>query len=63
MKPLFTRGIVSRHNFRIWADKQPNQISEWKKDTPKVNVWMGKIKKDIGIFYMFGAKNCREHIS
>lgn len=45
-KAIFhTCGSISRHNCRIWADYQPSQINEWKRNTPKVNVLMGITKE------------------
>ncbi|PSN43372.1 hypothetical protein C0J52_23092 [Blattella germanica] len=35
-------GKVHRHNSRIWAYEEPHEVSEWERDTPKVNVWLGK---------------------
>ena len=34
-------GHVNRHNCRIWAEEQPNDTYEWRRNTPKVNVWLG----------------------
>ncbi|PSN35774.1 hypothetical protein C0J52_20632, partial [Blattella germanica] len=34
-------GKMDRHNSRIWVYEEPHKVSEWERDTPKVNVWLG----------------------
>ncbi|PSN57782.1 hypothetical protein C0J52_07264 [Blattella germanica] len=51
-----TCGHVNRHNCRIWADEQPNALQEWKRDSPKVNVWIGITKSKVYGPYMFAER-------
>ena len=37
--------MVNRHNYRIWDNERPDDTSEWQRDTPKVNVWVGMTKQ------------------
>ncbi|PSN41609.1 hypothetical protein C0J52_26208 [Blattella germanica] len=39
-------GKMEGHNSRMWAYEEEHKVSEWERDTPKVNVW----------FYMTNAK-------
>ena len=32
-----TCGHVNKHNCRICADEQPNELQEWERDSPKAN--------------------------
>ena len=32
---------VNRHNCRIWGSENPHQVTEYERDTPKLNVWLG----------------------
>jgi len=34
-------GSVNRYNCRIWGSQQPNEIHEYVRDSPKLNVWCG----------------------
>lgn len=34
-------GSVNRYNCRIWGSQQPNEIQEYVRDSPKLNVWCG----------------------
>jgi hypothetical protein len=48
-----TRGNVSRHNCRIWADEKPPTFLEWERDTPKVNIWLGMTQSKVYGPYFF----------
>ncbi|PSN41180.1 hypothetical protein C0J52_16102 [Blattella germanica] len=48
--------VVNKHNCRIWAEKQPNEFTEWQWDSPKVNAWLGLTKDRINGHFMFAAK-------
>lgn len=49
-------GVVNRHNCRIWSEEQPNEFTEWQRDSPKVNVWLGLMKDKIYGPFMFAEK-------
>lgn len=51
-----TCGMVNRHNCRVWADEQPNEIMEWERNTPKVNVWLGLTKSKVYGPFFFGER-------
>jgi hypothetical protein len=34
-------GNVNRHNCRVWGSGSPYQVTEYERDTPKLNVWLG----------------------
>lgn len=36
---FYVSGKVNRHNCRIWGSENPHAITEYKRDSPKVNVW------------------------
>ena len=38
---FYVNGCVNRHNCRIWGTQQPNEIHEYVRGSPKVNVWCG----------------------
>lgn len=45
-------GCVNRHNCRIWGSEQPNEIIEYVRNSPKLNVWCGLMHdKLIGPFF------------
>jgi hypothetical protein len=45
-------GKVNRHNCHIWGSGSPYQVTEYERDTPKVNVWLGLYKHGvIGPFF------------
>ena len=45
-------GKVNRHNCRIWGSGSPYQVTEYERDTPKLNVWLGLHKHGvIGLFF------------
>jgi hypothetical protein len=38
---LHINGCVNRHNCRIWESQQPNEVFQFVRGSPKVNVWCG----------------------
>ena len=45
-------GKVNRYNCRIWGNENPHQVTEYERDTPKLNVWLGRHKNGvIGPFF------------
>lgn len=46
-------GCVNRHNCRIWGNQQPNEVFQYVRDTPKVNVWCGLMQDRIIGPFMF----------
>lgn len=51
-----TCGKINRHNCRIWANEKPTEFTEWERDSPKVNVWLGMTKSKIyGPFFFAEA--------
>lgn len=45
-------GCVNRHNCRVWGSQQPNEIHEYVRDSPKLNVWCALFhNKVIGPFF------------
>jgi len=49
---FYVNGCVYRHNCRIWGTQQPNEIHEYVRGSPKVNVWCGLLyDRVIGPFF------------
>ena len=50
---FYVNGCVNRHNCRIWGTQQPNEIHEYVRGSPKVNVWCGLLyDRVIGPFFL-----------
>jgi len=49
---FYVSGCVNRHNCHIWGAQQPNEIHEYVRGSPKVNVWCGLLyNRVIGPFF------------
>jgi hypothetical protein len=49
---FYVTGCVNRHNCRIWETQQPNEIHEYVRGSPNVNVWCGLLyDRVIGPFF------------
>jgi len=49
---FYVNGCVNRHNCHIWGTQQPNEIHEYVRGSPKVNVWCGLLyDRVIGPFF------------
>src|SRR5437867_11307825 len=40
-------GRVNTQCCRIWSKEKPKEFWKWERDSPKVNVWMGRTKTKI----------------
>uniref|UniRef100_A0A1B6EKB9 DUF4817 domain-containing protein n=1 Tax=Cuerna arida TaxID=1464854 RepID=A0A1B6EKB9_9HEMI len=49
-------GVVNRHNCRIWGSQKPQEIVQYQRDSPKVNVWCGLMNDRIVGPFIFAEK-------
>jgi hypothetical protein len=46
-------GTANRHNCRVLGSENPHEVTEQKRDSPKVNVWCAVVKNNIiSIFFL-----------
>jgi hypothetical protein len=61
---LHVCGKVNRHNCHIWGCENPHQVTEYKRDTPKLNVWLGLHKNGVigPFFFMESTVTGHSHL-
>ena len=55
-------GLQNRHNLRIWGSENPHDTCEFKRDSPKLNVWCGIMHDKIMGPFFFAEKSITAQI-